>query len=304
MKNQASLSEIKTFVVLAQAGSFTKAAELLLCSRSHISKQLAQLETQLGVTLLVRTTRTQQLTPQGDAFFKRCLQSLNGIEHAIERVIESADTLAGSIKINSVGGYIGEDIIAPLVHDFMNQYPEINIELDFTSKRVDLVAGEFDFVFRMGALIDSTLIARKLTNIDSDTFVSPYYLSKYGTPTSPQQLTDHRCIIGSVRHWAFINNQTKQSLDIAIDGNLTCKNGKIMVSAALAGNGIIRVPKLYCVKEVEAGLLQPLFKDWHIATTPFYLVYVQDKHQPLRLSVFKEYVIDNIAKYMPHATHQ
>jgi DNA-binding transcriptional LysR family regulator len=283
---------------LAQAGSFTKAAEQLFFSRSHISKQLSQLEADLGVTLLIRTTRTQHLTPQGDAFYQRCQNSLNGIEHAIERVIESADTLAGRIKINSVGGYIGEEVIAPLVHDFMNQYPQINIELDFTSKRVDLIGGEFDFVFRMGALTDSALIARELTSIDSDTFVSPGYLAKHGVPKCPQELIDHRCITGSVRHWAFINNKTNDSLDIPIEGHLICKNGKIMVSAALAGNGIIRVPKLYCTKEIAAGLLQPLFSDWHIAAIPFYLVYVQDKRPPQRLSVFKEYVIQNFAKYM------
>jgi len=291
MNKPPSLSDIKIFVALAQAGSFTSAAENMSCSRSHISKQLTQLEKDLGVTLVVRTTRTQHLTPQGEAFFARCQQSLNGIEHAIERVIESSDSLSGPIKINSVGGYIGEEIIAPLIHDFMNKYPQIDIELDFTSKRVDLISGEFDFVFRMGALTDSTLIARKLTDIESDTFVSPGYISKYGLPTSPQELTNHRCIAGSVRHWIFMNKKTKANVDIPIAGNLTCKNGKIMVSAAVAGNGIIRVPNIYCTKELAAGLLQPLFNDWHIASIPFYLVYLQDKHQPLRLKVFKEFTL-------------
>ena len=298
MNKQAALSDIKTFVVLAQAGSFTKAAAQLLVSRSYISKQLSQLEADLGVTLLNRTTRTQHLTPQGEAFYQRCHQALNGIENAIERAIDSGDTLAGRIKINSVGGYIGEEIVAPLIHEFMNQYPQITIELDFTSQRVDLIVEEFDFVFRMGELNDSTLIARKLISIDSDTFVSPHYLAKHGVPQCPQDLTTHRCITGSVRHWAFMNKQTNESLNIPINGHLVCKNGKIMVAAAVAGNGIIRVPKLYCSKEVAAGLLQPLFSDWHIASIPFYLVYMQDKHAPQRLNVFKEYVIQNFAKYI------
>ena len=298
MIKQAALSDIKAFVVLAQAGSFTKAAAKLLVSRSYISKQLSQLEADLGVTLLNRTTRTQHLTPQGEAFYQRCHNALSGIESAIERAIDSGDTLAGRITINSVGGYIGEEIIAPLVHDFMHQYPAINIELDFTSQRVDLITGKFDFVFRMGALNDSSLIARELTSIDSDTFVSPNYLAKHGLPQSPQDLSTHRCITGSVRHWAFINKATNESLNIPIDGHLVCKNGKIMVSAAVAGNGIIRVPTLYCNKEVAAGLLQPLFTDWRIAAIPFYLVYMQDKHAPQRLNVFKDYVIQNFAKYI------
>ena len=299
MKKQPSLSDIKTFVALAEAGSFTRAAEKLRYSRSHISKQLAQLEEDLGVTLMVRTTRTQHLTPQGEAFYARCKTSLNGIALAIDRAIEGADALSGTIKINSVGGYIGEDILAPLLCDFMAQHPDISIELDFASKRVDLIAGEFDFVFRMGELIDSSLIARKLTDIHSNTFASPGYIARYGKPQNPKELEGHRCITGSLRQWSFTNNKNDKRLEISVDGNLTCKNGRTMVSAAVAGQGIIRVPEFYCKREWQQELLQPLFDDWVIDSTPLYLVYLRDKHQPARLTAFKQYVVDNFDHYMP-----
>ena len=299
MKKQPSLSDIKTFVALAEAGSFTRAGEKLRCSRSHISKQLAQLEDDLGVTLMVRTTRTQHLTPQGEAFYERCKTSLNGIAHAIDRVIESADSLSGAIKINSVGGYIGEEIIGPLVSDFMTQHPDISIELDFASKRVDLISGEFDFVFRMGELSDSSLIARKLADIRSNTYASPGYIAHYGKPATPKDLEGHRCITGSLQQWSFTNHKRNQNLEITVNGNLTCKNGRIMVSAAVAGRGIIRVPEFYCQKERQQGLLLPLFDDWEIASTPLYLVYLQDKHQPARLAAFKTFVIERFSQYMP-----
>jgi DNA-binding transcriptional LysR family regulator len=298
MKKEVSLSDIKTFVVLAEQGSFTKAGEKLMCSRSHISKQLAQLESSLGVSLLTRTTRTQHLTPQGETFYERCKNSLNGISHAIDRVLESADSLSGKIKINCVGGYIAENIISSLVSDFMSEHPKINIELDFSSRRVDLISGEFDFVFRMGELADSSLIARKLTNIKIDTYASPKYLSNYGKPDGPKGLSNHRCITGSVKNWAFINNKTNEKLDVVVSGNLTCKNGRIMVSTAVAGNGIIRVPTLYCKPECEQGLLIPLFDKWYIESVPFYLVYAQDKHKPMRLRAFKDYTVENFLKYL------
>ena len=298
MKKHVSLSDIKTFVVLAEQGSFTKAAEELACSRSHISKQLAQLESRLGVSLLIRTTRTQHLTPQGEAFYERCKQSLNGITHAINRVLESADSLSGNIRINCVGGYIAEEIVASLISDFMVQHPDINIELDFSSRRVDLVSGEFDFVFRMGELADSSLIARKLTDIKINTYVSPKYLAKNGKPNDPKGLVRHRCIAGSLKNWTFINSETNKKIEVTVDGNLTCKNGRIMISSAIAGNGIIRVPELYCKTELEQGLLVPLFNKWQVEPTPFYLVYLQDKHQPLRLKVFKDYVVENFSKYL------
>ncbi|GGP72124.1 LysR family transcriptional regulator [Shewanella algicola] len=298
MKKPVNLSDIKTFVVLAEQGSFTKAGEKLQCSRSHISKQLAQLEANLGVSLLIRTTRTQHLTPQGEVFFERCKSSLNGISHAIDSVLESANVLSGHIKINCVGGMIAENIIASLVSDFMSEHPDISIDLDFSSHRVDLISGEFDFVFRMGKLADSSLIARKLTDLKVGIYASPEYLSHYGTPVNPKELTAHKCINGSVKNWLFINNKTSETLDVFIEGNLTCKNGRIMISSAIAGNGIIRVPSLYCKDEVEKGLLIPLFDEWYIDSTPFYLVYTQEKHKPMRLKIFKDYVVANFSKYL------
>ncbi len=298
MKNNINLADIKTFVVLAQAGSFTRAAEDLMCSRSHISKQLTQLESALGISLLTRTTRTQKLTPQGEAFYIRCKQALDTIDLSIERAIESASSLSGSININCVGGHIGEGIIAPLIDKFLERYPDINIQLDFTSQRVDLISGEFDFVFRMGELNDSRLIAKKLINLPIGTLVSPDYIAKYGEPTSPKDLVHHKCIVGSLKNWVFNHQTTSESLDITVSRDMICKNGRVMLSWATSGKGIIRVPELYCKTEVNQKKLIPLFDNWKIEPTSLYLVYLQDKHRPLRIQVFKDYVIENFQQFL------
>ncbi|WDE06965.1 LysR family transcriptional regulator [Thalassomonas viridans] len=299
MNKKISLSDIRTFVVLAECGSFTRAAEALMCSRSHISKQLAQLESDLGVTLLTRTTRTQKLTPQGEVFFERCQRSLQSIDSAVDSVLESSEALQGQIKINCVGGQIGEDIVAPLVNDFMVKNPQLSVELDFSSRRVDLVSGEFDFVFRMGELDDSALIARKLTDIHIDTLASPAYIERYGWPADPKALKHHRCIVGSMHHWTFVDLRNGKRLELPVNASLRCKNGRVMISSALAGNGIIRVPELYCQKELKQGKLVPVFNDWKVQSTPFNLVYLKDKHQPLRLRTFKDFVVSEFAAYMP-----
>ncbi|MBD1557992.1 LysR family transcriptional regulator [Vibrio sp. S9_S30] len=298
MKNHPSLSDIRTFVVLVEEGSFTKASERLMCSRSNVSKQLVQLETALGVTLLLRTTRTQCLTQQGEAFFHRCKDSLRAISHAIENVLESSDSLTGAIKINCVGGHLAEDIVALLINDFMTLYPDIYIELDFSSDRVNIISGKYDFIFRMGSLEDSSLIARKLTNITIGTYVSPEYLIKYGKPTLPSDLATHRCVSGTVNHWVFRHKVTKEKKEVQIKGHLACKNGRVMVRSACAGNGIIRVPECYCRQELEEGLLVALFEDWYIDSIPFYVLYARDKHQPIRLRTFSEFVVSNFQQYM------
>ncbi len=298
MKKEINYSDIKSFLVLVEERSFTKAADKLLCSRSQVSKQLSQLEASLGVSLLVRTTRTQHLTPSGELFYEQCKRSFNSIEYAIDRTMETATKLSGEIKINCVGGYIGENIVGPLIADFMQAYPEINVVLDFSSRRVDLIAGEFDFVFRMGELTDSSLIARKLTELRIGTYASPEYIKQYGQPQTPKDLTSHKCIAGSMNTWTLINNDTKEIQEVIVKGDLECKNGKVMLYSALRGNGIIRVPEVYCNTELNEGSLVPIFKQWRPRPTPLYLVYIQDKHQPVRIKAFKEFVFKNFNNYL------
>ncbi|KOO11345.1 LysR family transcriptional regulator, partial [Vibrio xuii] len=150
-----NLADIRSFVLIIQLGNFTKAAEALNVSRSHVSRQISQLEAQMGVTLLLRTTRTLKLTDAGKVFFQRCEQALNDIDQALLAAVDNVDQIRGLIKVNSVGGYLGEEIIAPIATEFMKQHPNVAIQLEFSSHRVDLVEEQFDIAFRMGKLEDS-----------------------------------------------------------------------------------------------------------------------------------------------------
>ncbi|WP_019613805.1 LysR family transcriptional regulator [Psychromonas ossibalaenae] len=298
MEKEINLADIKTFVLIAQQGSFTKAAEILGCSRSHLSKQLNQLEAQLGVKLIARTTRSQRLTDLGKQFFDSCLTSLQGINQAVAAAVDNAQKLQGNININSVGGIIGEEIICSMINDFLKQYPDITINLDFSSQRVDLIEDEFDLVFRMGELQDSGLIARKLMDIPIDTLASPAYLQQHGYPEHPKALPDHQCITGSINHWHFFHkNDPQMQVEIPIKGAFRCKSGRAMLNSAKAGGGIIRLPRLYCTSEIDKQQLIPVFTDWEIPSTPFFLLYQQDKFQPARLRTFINFVVNNFADY-------
>ena len=300
MEQEINLSDIKAFVVIAEQGSFTKAAEVLSCSRSNLSRQLSQLEENLGVTLIARTTRAQRLTDQGKQFFERCKDSLEGIEQAVAITVDNAQNLQGNININSVGGCIGEEIIATLINDFITIYPDISINLDFSSQRVDLVVDEFDLVFRMGNLDDSGLIARKLMDIPIDTLASPAYLEKSTDLKHPKDLQQHQCITGSVNHWLFSEvADPDRKVEVPISGAFRCKNGRAMLNSARAGNGIVRLPSLYCSEDIQSGKLVSVFSEWTIPPTPFFLLYQQDKYQPARIRAFIAFVIDNFINYLP-----
>jgi len=299
IKKSINLEDIRAFALIAQHGSFTAVSELLLCSRSHLSKQLNKLEANLGVKLITRTTRTQKLTEQGKLFYDQVSQGLLTIDNAIEQVVESSDAITGVLNINCVGGVIGEELITKLISDFTKVHPQVNINLDFSSRRVDLVSGEFDLVFRMGQLQDSSLICRKLTDLPIMTLATPKYLEKYDKLTHPKDLNNHQCITGSVKHWSFSNNlDASLKVDIAIEGQFQCKNGRAMLINALADNGIVRLPKLYCKHELERGELISVFNEWEIPDTPLYMVYLQNKFMPNKLKAFIDFVKNNFNNYL------
>ena len=172
----------------------------------------------------------------------------------------------------------------------------MSINLDFSSHRVDLIADEFDIAFRMGKLDDSNFIARKLIDVEMGTYASPSYLETYGYPSHPKDLEKHICLTGSVTRWAFENTNTKQSTEHQIRGQLRCKSGRVMIKAALAGNGIIRVPALYCQQELQTGKLKEVFTDWSIPSVEFSLLYHHDRHQPKRIRAFIDFTTQYFRK--------
>lgn len=290
MINHINLTDIRSFVLIARLGNFTKAAETLDVSRSHVSRQISSLEKQMGVTLLIRTTRTLRLTEAGKHFYYQCEQALNTIDQALLSAVDYVEKVQGEIKVNCVGGYLGEVFLADIVNDFMQQYPDVSISLDFSSNRVDLIEEEFDIAFRMGALEDSGFVAKKLLDIKMETLASPAYLTKYGRPLHPKELHQHHCLTGSVRKWHFQSIADNEQVDITVKGNLQCKNGRVLVAGAIAGNGIIRVPQIYCEQEMMAKQLEPVFEKWTIPSVDFSALYHRDRYQPKRLKTFIEFI--------------
>ncbi|GLS92387.1 LysR family transcriptional regulator [Psychromonas marina] len=302
MQSNTSLVDIRTFVTIAEQGSFTKAAAILQSSRAHVSRQLTQLEKQLGVQLIIRTTRAQRLTPTGELFFQQCLASLQAIEQAVITAKDDTESLHGNININCVGGIIGEDIVADLLAEFNLLHPDITLELDLSSQRVDLIAESFDLVVRMGELQDSGLVARKLTDIKVQVLASPDYLARHPTIHHPKQLVSHNCLTGSIKRWRFQQNiklktdMQQEDLEVNVQGNFSCKSGRALINAAKNSNGIVRLPVLYCEDEINNRTLVPAIitneieEQWHSPDVPLYLLYHRNRYQPIRLKLLIEFI--------------
>ena len=290
MIEHINLDDIRFFVMIAELGSFTKVAEQQGVSRSHISRRISALEQKIGVTLLNRTTRTLSLTESGKTLCNECQTALLMIDQALLQAVDDVEKIQGTIKVNSVGGYLGEEVIAQMTTAFMKQYPHINVMLDFSSHRVDLIEEEFDVAFRMGQLADSGFIAQKIMDIEMSTLASPSYIAENAEIVHPSNLAEHRCLVGSVRRWSYQSKADNASCDVNVKGVLESKNGRVLVKGAVQGNGVIRVPTLYCSKEIATGALTEVFSDWQIPSVDFSVLYHKDRYQPKRLKAFIQFV--------------
>ncbi|MFA0440943.1 LysR family transcriptional regulator [Vibrio sp. 10N.286.49.C2] len=278
-----NLLDVRAFVLVANLGNFTKAAEALNVSRSHVSRQIQALEKEMGVSLMIRTTRTMKLTQAGKALLTSCDTALNTIDQAVHAAVDDNDTVKGKISINCVGGYIGEELVANFLAKFSQRHPDVSIDLDFSSHRVDLLEDEFDLAIRMGVLPDANYIARHLIDIEMLTLASPIYLQSAAPIEHPKDLKVHNCLTGSVTKWQFIHATSNETVETTINGDLTCKNGRVLVNSAKAGLGIIRVPAMYCEPELAAKTLVPVFGLWGIKPVPLSLIYHRDRYQPKRI---------------------
>ncbi|MER2492374.1 LysR family transcriptional regulator [Catenovulum sediminis] len=287
---------LNEFIMVVEQGNFSSAAEKLGTTRARVSQVIAELELNLGTQLFKRSTRSMQLTSIGQAFYQQSRQGLIVLEQAVEQVKVKQNQLAGNIKVNSVGGLFAEQILAPVIMDFMQQYPNINIELDFSSDHIDLIADKYDLAVRMGDLPDSNLIARPLVYYPSYVCASADYLNQFAEITHPKYLEQHRCIVGSMKKWTFyqdkkdIKGHKSDKYEIHVEGQLVCANGHIAKQAALKGCGIVRLPAYYVAQEIEQGILQPAVKHWQTKGSQVSLVYAKTDYRAARLQLFIEYL--------------
>ncbi|MDO6514948.1 LysR family transcriptional regulator [Neptuniibacter sp. 2_MG-2023] len=263
--NKIYWNGIRSFLAVAKHGSFSVAAEATGLSKASLSQQVSHLEQLLNVQLLYRTTRSLRLSEVGVQYYEMCKQGFDQLDAAQEWAQHTNQELQGAIKVNSVGGIIGEDVIAPLLIGFQREYPQINVELDFSSRRVDLINDKYDLVIRMGDLPDSSLIARKLHTLTTHYVASPSLMHKYPPILHPQELNQLPMICGSVTEWEF-STQNEQ-YKINFKQGFKIPNGRVMLQAAQAGLGVARLPDIYVQTAMNNGDLIEILPDWAQSTT-------------------------------------
>ncbi|GAA6167971.1 LysR family transcriptional regulator [Sessilibacter corallicola] len=278
--NDISWRGIRAFIYVSEYRGFTAAAEASGFSKASLSQQVTNLEKTLGVQLLHRTTRQLRLTEVGEGYYRRCKQAFVMIDTASEWASRKTSELKGVIRVNSVGGVIGEELVAPLIMSFQQQHPGIEVNLEFSSIRVDLIEDHYDLVIRMGNMPDSGLVARTLRSVITRYVASPTFVEQHNKIIKPEDLAELPLIYGSINHWAM--KRGKERRIIQVDRGMKVVSGRVMRRAALAGLGVTRLADVYCQSDIDKGRLVEILPDWS-EQTPIAMVSPPVKHQLKRV---------------------
>ncbi|GAC26677.1 transcriptional regulator, LysR family protein [Paraglaciecola mesophila KMM 241] len=284
-----SFNGIIEFVAVAETHGFSAAARKLGVNVSHISRKVAALEKELGVSLLARSTRTVRLTDAGQAYFARCQELVYGLQEANETVLDKQVELSGVLKVSAAGEF-AEQHIAPLLIEFGQLHPKLTIEMDFNSQMVNFVDDAFDFSIRYGPMKDSSLIARKLTNRSLVAAASEHYLDANGTPAHPKDLTSHQCLMTNNSTW-FFDNQGKP-LEVKLDPRCRSNSVRSVVLACERGLGIAYLPRSSFGNALKGGSVVPVLEPFWNREIATWIVYANRNFLPAKARLAINFLLE------------
>lgn len=298
------LSHLDTFVKVVQTGSFTRAAEQLHSQKAHVSRVVSQLEADLGVRLLERTTRSLSLTEVGREFFERAVGILGAAEDARRAVQQAQGEPRGTLRL-TCGVEFGMLAVNGWVRDYLIRHPGVNVDLEMTGRVVDIVHEGFDLAVRVGPLADSTLAARKLGDLHYGLFAAPGYLRRQPPPVAPQDLSQHALIrfSGSRQRlvWAFTRGTETQRIEPA--ARLNANNSFAVRDAAIDGLGIGQLPWLLAGPSVAAGTLHPVLNDWQLPSAPVHAVFASARYLTPKVRSFIDLAVTSFANVTHHSVN-
>lgn len=289
------LLSMEVFVTTVDSGSFTAAANIFKITPVMVSKHISSLEKRLGATLLARTTRRQKLTEIGEKYYGNCKLILGQVADAEAGAEAMGIKPKGHLRVNA-SMWFGSLTLAPIVCDYLQQFPEVNIDLSLTDRYVDIVDEGFDVAIRIGELKDSSLVARKLSIFEYVVCASPDYIAKAGLPETPEDLLQHHCLDFTNWHsqggWKLMQKQLRSKAGPA--PRLESNNVQALHTAAVKGIGIIMMPKELLRPDIEAGRLIELMKEHVPPPRPIHAVYPKERQLAPKLTSFVDFLVKKL----------
>jgi DNA-binding transcriptional LysR family regulator len=295
------LAAMEIFSAVVEGGSFSVAADRLGLSRAATSKQVQELERHLGVRLLNRTTRRVGLTEAGAQFHGECARILAAVHEAEAHAQSQQAEPRGMLKVSAPMSF-GILHLGPAVADFMAAHPAVQVNLVLNDRFVDLVEEGFDLAIRIGALVDSSLIVRRIAPSAQMLCAAESYVARHGLPAEPAELAKHNCLTYSHlvtgEEWRFIDSRGA-STAVRVAGNLHANNGDVLRAAALCGVGIVMLPSFLVGEDVRAGRLRVLTPRWRPADMAIHAVYPPNPYVPAKLRRFIDFLAERFGPIPP-----
>jgi DNA-binding transcriptional LysR family regulator len=300
-----TLEDMRLFAKVAEAQSFTAAAGILGMPKQTLSRRVAELEQELGVQLLLRTTRRLHLTDVGAAYAARCGEIVRLAEEANQAVTDTRQVPKGVLRVTA-DPVFGEAFVTGLIVEYASRWPEVQVEAVLTRRHVNLLEEGFDIAFRIGKVEDPALTATRLGPARVRYCASPAYLERRGVPSSPEELQKHECILvvseGAPMRWPF--RGPKGDMLVPVSGRLRFNSFAMAHAAALQGLGIAIFPEFACVADVQRGRLVPVLEEQGVDVGAVWLVHPVHRYLTARVRTFIELALQRLAQEPPWAVSE
>ena len=289
------LDAMRLFVRVAELGSFSAVAQQMDVARSVVTRQVAALEAHLGVKLLARSTRRLSLSSGGAAYLEKCRVILYLVEVAETGLAEERQTPRGLIRLSLPLVYSLRHM-APLLLEFSNRYPEVELDMDFSDRRSNLIQEGIDLAVRITTKLEPGDVARRLGSGRIVPVASPDYLARHGEPRHPSELIHHQCLgytaAANSHRWGFL---VEGKLELfPIRSRLQANNGDVLLKAATAGLGIACEPIFSAGEALASGALVEILKEFPMPELGIYAVLPGNRHVPHRLRVLMDFLVERL----------
>ena len=294
------LSAMRAFVRVVEAGTFTRAAQLLEIPKPTLTKQVQQLEAHLRAKLLNRTTRRVTVTMDGAAYYERALRLLGDLDELDASMTLAQARPSGRLRVDCSSA-LAISVIIPALDAFHACYPEIQLDLGLSDRAADLVGENLDCAVRAGEIADQGLIARRIGEMQVITCAAPGYLARHGTPQHPRDIDDNHRVVAyrpalGGRVLPMIYQNQAETIEVTGRYAISLNEGMGYLAAGLAGHGIMQLPTFMAREPIAQGQLVPLLLDWCTAPKPLHIVYPPNRHLSNKVRVFVDWLAELFAR--------
>lgn len=286
------LNRVAVAIEVVERRSFTAAARSLGVPKSSVSRSVSQLEAELGVALLRRTTRRLALTEAGEAWYERARRALGELEEANALVARGERAPRGRVRLTAPPDYAAS--LGRALVEFGARHPGVSVEVVLTAQRLDLVADGIDLALRAGRLEDSSLVVRKLSTADFGLFAAPAYLAERGRPRAPDELASHACVLFRASHgravWRLEGPRGQVRAEVT--GRLASDNMDFTLEAVAAGAGIGLLPQARSLALLGERRIERVLPAWHVAGGALSIVYPATRFLPRRAELLRDFLVE------------